>query len=192
MFCVCDVYKILAPERLSQVSTVSCRLTLKSLHFTLYGIFIQHNTALQTALEQHPIFEYTLRHLPLPDFDDDDDDDNELIKAIIGQNACVFRFSRKPQINPRWLCILTAFLNKILNHFSTYTSSKWHMRSAYVAQLMSALLKLALLILVHLGGAANFNWQSKRRKGLNTSQNRTICEKRNNKIFTEINFLYKY
>jgi hypothetical protein len=72
------------------------------LHFTLYGIFTQHNTALQTVPEQHPIIDYTLRHLPLPDFDDDvDDDDNKLIKTIIGQIACVFRFSRKPQTHPR-------------------------------------------------------------------------------------------
>jgi hypothetical protein len=72
---------------------------------TIYGIFIQHNTALQTALQQRPVIDYTLRHLPLSDFydddDDDDDDDNKLIKATVKQIACVFRFSRKPQINPR-------------------------------------------------------------------------------------------
>jgi hypothetical protein len=70
---------------------------------TIYGIFIQHNTALQTALEQHPIIDYTLRHLPIPDFDDDDDDndDNKIIKVIIGQIASVVRFSRKSQTNPR-------------------------------------------------------------------------------------------
>jgi hypothetical protein len=74
MFCVCDVYKILAPEWLSHVSNVSRRLTLNSLHLTIHGIFIQHNTALQTVLEQNPIIDYTLRHLALPYFDDDDDD----------------------------------------------------------------------------------------------------------------------
>jgi len=54
---VCDVYRILAPEWLSHVSTVSHRLTLKSLHFTIYGIFIQHNIALPTALQQNPIID---------------------------------------------------------------------------------------------------------------------------------------
>lgn len=120
--CVCDVYMILAPEWLLHVITVSCRLTLNSLHLQICGIFIQHNTALKTVLELNPITDYTLRHLPLPDFDDDDGSSNN--NNNNRTNRLCVQIQHKTTNKSKITLYFKAFLIEILNHFSTYTSSK--------------------------------------------------------------------
>jgi hypothetical protein len=84
---------------------------------------MQNNTALKTVLEQNPIIDYTLRHLPLSDFDDDYDDDDDNNNNNRKNPLCV-QIQHKTTNKSNITLYFKAFLVEILNHFSSYTSSK--------------------------------------------------------------------